>query len=62
MQAKPFLMPTDQDSGGWLPMFWILGNSVGGLWGKAVRVEVLLPIELRQDVQDMLTRAHAQYL
>jgi hypothetical protein len=43
-------------------MFWILGNSVGGLWGKAVRVEVLLPIELRQDVQDMLTRAHAQYL
>jgi hypothetical protein len=30
--------------------------------GESDRVEVLLPTELRQDIQGMLTRAHAQYL
>ncbi|WP_445369516.1 helix-turn-helix transcriptional regulator [Methylomonas sp. BW4-1] len=38
----------------WQLRWWIMG--------EADRVEVLLPIELRQDIQGMLTRAHAQYL
>jgi hypothetical protein len=38
----------------WQLHWWVMG--------EADRIEVLLPIELRQDIQGMLTRAHAQYL
>lgn len=38
----------------WQLRWWIMG--------EGDRIEVLLPIELRQDIQGMLTRAHAQYL
>lgn len=38
----------------WQFRWWIMG--------EGDRIEVLLPIELRQDIQGMLTRAHAQYL
>jgi predicted DNA-binding transcriptional regulator YafY len=37
----------------WQLRWWIMG--------EGDRIEVLSPIELRQDIQSVLTRAHAQY-
>jgi predicted DNA-binding transcriptional regulator YafY len=49
-----FRMLTAEVLDTWQLRWWIMGESD--------RVEVLLPIELRQDIQGMLARAHAQYL
>ncbi|WP_407942373.1 WCX domain-containing protein [Methylomonas rapida] len=49
-----FRMLTAEVLDTWQLRWWIMG--------EVDRVEVLLPIELRQDIQGMLARAHAQYL